>query len=108
MGKVSISQDLLDSIIQIIVTCKKPSKIVIFGSRAGSNFNPASDIDIAVFGKNWTDKEINLVRHDLNEFIKTPLKFDVLSFCQISKEGLRQEILKKGIVIYEFKMKTRH
>ena len=102
MSKVSISQDLLNSIIEIIVSYKKPSKIVVFGSRVGSNFDAASDIDIAIFGKDWTDKEINLVRHNLNEFIKTPLKFDVLSFEQISKEELKQDILKKGKVIYGF------
>lgn len=91
---------LLNKIIKLITGYKKPEKIIIFGSRAKGGFKEASDVDIAILGKDWTDKDINIVKHDLDEFIKTPLKFDVLNFYALTKDKLKQEILKKGEVVY--------
>lgn len=99
--KVNISKDIQDTIIKLILKYKKPEKIVVFGSRATANFKDTSDIDIAIFGKDWTDKDINLVKYNLNDLIKTPLKFDVLNFYQIDKQKLKENILKNGRVIYE-------
>jgi len=101
-GKIKgLNEKLLSQIVELILKYKKPEKIVIFGSRANDNFKETSDIDIAIFSKDWTDKDINLVKHTLNETIKTPLKFDVLNFYQISKKKLKEDILRKGRIIYE-------
>ncbi|MBU0897497.1 MAG: nucleotidyltransferase domain-containing protein [Candidatus Omnitrophica bacterium] len=96
-----LDKRLSQQIVELIVNYKKPEKIVIFGSRAGDNFKETSDIDIAIFGRNWTDTDINIVKFNLDEYIKTPLKFDLLNFCNISKASLRENILNKGRVIYD-------
>lgn len=96
-----LNEKLLSQIVKLILKYKKLEKIVIFGSRANDNFKDTSDIDIAIFGKNWTDKDINIVKHNLNEDIKTPLKFDLLNFYKIEKTKLREDISKKGRVIYD-------
>jgi hypothetical protein len=44
-----------------------------------------------------------MIKHNLEEHIKTPLKLDVLNFYAINKIKLKKEILSKGIVIYESK-----
>ena len=98
-----LSKKIKEGIINTILSHKKAEKIVIFGSRAGKDFKKNSDIDIAVFGKNWTDKDINIVKFNLEEGLKTPLKFDVLNFYCLNKETLKKEILKDGRVIYEEK-----
>jgi predicted nucleotidyltransferase len=95
------SKELQKNIIETIVRYKRPEKIVIFGSRAQGNSQKTSDIDIAIFGKDWTDKDINLIKFNLDENIKTPLKFDVLNFYTLTKERLKDNILKEGEVIYE-------
>jgi predicted nucleotidyltransferase len=95
-----IDTALLNKIIKLITDYKKPEKIIIFGSRANGNFKEASDIDIAILGKDWQDKDINIIKHNLDEFIKTPLKFDVVNFYALAKDKLKQEILKKGEVVY--------
>lgn len=96
-----LSKNVIDSIIKIITDYKKPEKIVIFGSRAAGKERRTSDIDIAVFGKDWTDKDISQVHFVLEEEVDTPLKFDVLNFYSITKESLKKNIINKGQVIYE-------
>ncbi len=96
-----MDKKILGQIVELILKYKKPERIVIFGSRANGNFKDASDIDIAIFGKQWTDKDVNIVKHSLDEFIKTPLKFDVLNFNKINKAKLKEDILKKGRIIYD-------
>jgi len=96
-----INEGLLPQILDLILKYKKPEKIVIFGSRASDNFEDTSDIDIAIFGKDWTDKDINIVKYNLDEFIKTPLKFDLLNFYKIDKTKLKENILREGKIIYD-------
>ncbi|MCK5358036.1 MAG: nucleotidyltransferase domain-containing protein, partial [Elusimicrobiales bacterium] len=103
MKRISIHEKMMKELIKTILSRKKPEKIMIFGSRAKADFTDVSDIDIAIFAKNWTDMDINLVKNDLEEFIKTPLKFDVLNFYQITKQTLKENIIKEGKVIYESK-----
>lgn len=95
-----ISKDLLNNIINIILSRKPVEKIVIFGSRAENNLKKTSDIDIAVFGRNWADKDINLTKDMLEENINTPLKFDLLNFYSLSKDKLKKDIIEKGKIIY--------
>ena len=102
-----IDKNLLSQIVDLILKHKKPEKIVIFGSRASDNFKNASDIDIAIFGKDWTDKDINIVKYNLDEFIKTPLKFDLLNFYKIGKTKLKENILKEGKIVYKIKKQEK-
>ena len=94
-------QKILNQIVKLIVEYKRPEKIMVFGSRARDAFKDISDIDIAIFGKYWTDTDINIVKNTLDEFVKTPLKIDVVNFYGLKKERLKQNILKEGRVIYE-------
>lgn len=96
----SLSEELIRRIVKVVTKRKSVEKIIIFGSRAGDDFRDTSDIDIAVFGRDWTSKDINIVKFDLDEYIKTPLKFDLLNFYEITKDRLKENILKKGKVIY--------
>ena len=98
-----LSVNLSKQIVEKILSCKKPEKIVLFGSRATGNEKKTSDIDIAIFGKQWTDRDINMVRHHLEEKIKTPLKFDVINFYSIAKDELKNNILSQGVILYESK-----
>ncbi len=95
-----LDSGLLDKIITLIRRHKEPERIIIFGSRAGTDFQKSSDIDIAILGRDWTDRDINIIKHNLDESIKTPLKFDVLNFYALSKDRLKKEILEKGKLVY--------
>jgi predicted nucleotidyltransferase len=96
-----LDKKILTQIVRLILDYKRPEKIVIFGSRAQDAFKDTSDIDIAIFAKDWTDRDINIVKHMLDESVKTPLKFDLLNFYTISKGSLKEDILKNGRLIYD-------
>ena len=100
---MNLDQTLVNQIIEIVKRRKKVSKLLLFGSRATNNAKRTSDIDLAVLGKDLPDGEVNLIRNDLEEEVKTPLKFDVVHFDALTKESLKKDILKEGIVIYESK-----
>ncbi len=97
----SLSNTLLSQIVKIILSHKKAEKAILFGSRAKDNFKESSDIDIAILGKDWSDRDINIIKHRLEEEIKSPLKFDVLNFYSLSREKLKKSILKEGRIIYD-------
>ena len=92
---------ILDQIVRMIVEYKRPEKILIYGSRARGIFKETSDIDIAILGRDWTSTDINLIKHQLDENIKTPLKIDVVNFYQLKKEALKENILREGRILYE-------
>lgn len=98
-----LNKQILNQIVNLILDYKIPEKIVIFGSRVRANYKYTSDIDIAIFGKDWTSRDINIIKHTLDEYVKTPLKFDVLNFYAVTKDRLKENILKKGRLIYEFR-----
>lgn len=99
--KFGLKDEVFRQIVGVILEYKKPEKVVIFGSRSSGSFKDRSDIDIAIFGKDWTDKDINIVKYNLDESVRTLLKFDVLNFYNITKAKLRENILEKGKVIYD-------
>ena len=96
-----MDKNLISSIVKAITEYKDPEKIVVFGSRATGNYKRTSDIDIAIWGKGWSDKDVNIVKHNLDEVVKTPLKIDVLNIYAVKKDKLKQNISKEGKIIYE-------
>lgn len=90
-----------NKIVEIIRGIKEPEKVVLFGSRARGDACLTSDIDIAIFGKEWTDQDLNGARHLLEEEVKTPLKFDLINFYTVSNPRLKKNIETTGRVLYE-------
>ncbi|WP_243105918.1 nucleotidyltransferase family protein [Clostridium fermenticellae] len=79
-------------------------KVLLFGSRARGNNRYNSDVDLCIFGKNITNLILAKISMDVNE-LDTCLSFDILSMNELSKDGLINNILKEGIVIYNEKIK---
>lgn len=102
-----LEEHLAKEIIKIVRAHKNVDKIILYGSRAMDTFRRTSDIDLAILDKSWTSRDINLVKFDLNEHVKTPLKFDVVNFYELAKESLKENILREGRVIYESKEKDK-
>ncbi|MSR76932.1 MAG: nucleotidyltransferase domain-containing protein [Candidatus Omnitrophica bacterium] len=92
---------LLRQIVRILLKRKPVSKVVLFGSRARGDATTVSDLDIAIFDRRWTDRDVNLAKQDLEEMLSTPLKIDLVEYYGIQKEKLRKNILKEGKVLYD-------
>jgi predicted nucleotidyltransferase len=97
---IGIKKSVLENICALIRAHKPVEKIVLFGSRARRDCRAVSDIDIAIFARDWDGRDINLVKDALEETIKTPLKFDLVNYYLVAKPSLRQKILKEGKVLY--------
>lgn len=102
-----LEKGLKEQILATIRSYKEPEKVVLFGSRGLGVAGKTSDIDIAIFAQNWSDKDINLLKDQLEEKVKTPLKFDLIHFDTIEKKSLREKILKNGVTLYEHRGKNR-
>lgn len=70
--------------------------VILFGSRARGDFGRASDIDLAVRGKN-TDR----FALDVDEETSTPLKYDIVNLDKTVRKELLESIAGEGIVLYE-------
>ena len=97
---MNLNKKIINQIIEIITKHRPVQKIIIFGSRATSQNTPSSDIDIAIIDPDWSSKDINLVKNELEENIKTPLKLDLLHYNTLNKEALKQSIIEDGFTIY--------
>lgn len=89
-------------IIRLILE-KEPQidQALIFGSRAKGNYKPGSDVDIALKGKNLTERTVTHVHFCLNEDTPLPYKFDVINYHTIKEPALVEHIDRVGIVFYK-------
>jgi predicted nucleotidyltransferase len=92
---------VLDGIVRVIRRVREPEKIVLFGSRASGHAGKTSDIDIAIYGKDWTDQNLNEAKHRLEEDVRTPLKFDLINFYAVNNPRLKKNIETTRKVLYE-------
>lgn len=71
-------------------------KVILFGSRARGDYKKASDIDLAVSGK-------DVVRFalDVDEQTSTLLKYDIVDMDGSMQDALRESIALEGRILYE-------
>lgn len=94
-----ISEKLKLELKNIFSEYEEIEKVLLFGSRARDDYRVNSDVDICLFGKSITHLILAKVSMDVDE-LNTPLSFDILSFNEITKVELIDNILKEGIEIY--------
>ena len=90
----------LDAIVQTIKSIEKVEKAVIFGSRARGDYKKASDIDIAIYAKDLTSTELNILRDKLEQ-LDIIYKIDVVDVYKLVKKKLIENIEGEGIEIYK-------
>ena len=76
-------------------------KVILYGSRATGSFEKGSDVDLAVAGKNVTQKQIAHLHFALENESPALLHFDVLHLDTLLNKKLKQQIEENGVVIYE-------
>ncbi|MDO8489705.1 MAG: nucleotidyltransferase domain-containing protein [Candidatus Omnitrophota bacterium] len=100
-NKTGLSKHIENKIVKIVLSYKKPDKILLFGSRATGYFTEKSDIDIALFGKKWDEGDLNEIKFRLDECLSTPLKIDIVNFYSSGNKRLKSRILNEGRLLYE-------
>ena len=82
-------------------------EVIIFGSRAQGDFKPASDIDLAIKGKNLGYNYPEKVRNVLQEGLYTLYFYDVLDYDKISNPELNSQIDRIGKIFYRAKIEQK-
>ncbi|MBV4437242.1 MAG: nucleotidyltransferase domain-containing protein [Clostridium tyrobutyricum] len=98
--KLGIKKELLIQIQKTFSKFKNVDRAVVFGSRARGDYKYNSDIDIAILGEDITSKDFNSICDRLNQ-LNTAFTFDVLNMKSISQKGLKDNIEREGIAIYD-------
>lgn len=98
--KTGLTDEQLEEIRKITGNFPSVEMIRLFGSRAKGTFSNASDVDLALFGKDVTLKDQIRISSLLNES-RSMLKYDVIRYSTIENEKLIEHIKKYGLVIYK-------
>jgi uncharacterized protein len=91
----------LEHIVNAITQFDEISEVVLFGSRAKGNYQPGSDIDLAIKGERITHATVNHLSECLNEEKPLPYFFDVVHYETLNNIPLREHIDRVGIVIFQ-------
>lgn len=86
-----------ERILNAIQKFSEIERTIIFGSRAMGNFKKASDVDLAIVGKNITSQTLIRLRSILNDDLPRPYFFDVVVYEKITNANLKQHIDEHGI-----------
>jgi len=97
--KLNLSIELINKLVDIIISEVDVEKIAIFGSMARGDFTQSSDVDVALFGVDRGN--VMFVRDRLNEELNTLRDVDLIVFEELKNDALKSKILKEGIVVYE-------
>lgn len=74
-------------------------EVILFGSRARGTHQKASDVDLAIKGKNIDLNTLSKLTYTLEEETKLPYFFDVVIYDKISDEALKRAIDEGGVVL---------
>ena len=97
--KYGLSQEQLKEINEVLSSYDAIEQAILFGSRAIDTYKEASDVDIAIKGKNVDWSLAMKVKSHLEETY-LPFFFDVVAYNSIKSEKLRQHVDKKGKVVF--------
>lgn len=89
-----------DKINNVFARFPSISKVVIYGSRAKGNYKVGSDIDLMLFGKNLTHKELLHIYFELDELL-TPYQFDLSLYSQVESNDLLEHVSRIGKIFYQ-------
>ncbi len=94
-----VGTGLKTEVIEEIADCAREhglDSVVLFGSRARGDYQPKSDVDLAVSGGDQTRFAL-----DVEERVPTLLKFDFVNLDGPVQQELRDSIAREGVTIYE-------
>ena len=97
---IGLTEEQIEGILKVLQENKKLNKVILYGSRAKGNFNPGSDIDLALTGDNLDLKDILNFQIKLDN-LPVLQKIDLVIYDQIREPALVGHIDRVGIVLYQ-------
>ena len=103
MSEETSSFGLTDRDVQTImaILSKHPAvrEVQVFGSRAKGNYQPGSDIDLAIMNEGVDARELSKLKATFEDSL-LPYFIDVINFPELKYIGLREHIQRVGKIIY--------
>ena len=98
--KYGLSEEQLKQIQDIISSYNEIEEAILFGSRAMDTYKEASDVDIALKGKNVNTSLAARLKYRLEEDTYLPFFFGFIAYPTITNQALKKHIDTKGVSIY--------
>ena len=96
---IGLSTQQLNLLNQIFSHYLEIYQVRIYGSRAKGNYQPHSDIDLAIYGKNLDRFIVARLLMELEDS-DIPYQIDLQDYATIQNQELRSHIDRVGITIY--------
>lgn len=97
---LGLSETELSTLREVFVKFDAIEEVTLFGSRALGTHKKASDIDLAIKGKNIDLDTLAKLKYILEEETNLPYFFDVVIYDKISDDALKKAIDEGGVVLY--------
>ncbi len=96
MRDAEVKPEYRRRIVEILAAHPKVERVVLFGSRAWGRPRPASDIDLALYGRNLTLADVAALQAELEE-TDIPQRIDLVLAGDIADPNLCRRIENEGI-----------
>jgi predicted nucleotidyltransferase len=90
----------IENIIKASRELPEIEEVILFGSRAKGTHKKASDVDMAIKGKDISEKTVKRLSARLNEELPLPYFIDIVHYGTIKNQDLIEHIERVGEVIY--------
>jgi len=97
---IGLSEKELSTLREVFTQFDAIEEVILFGSRALGTHKKASDVDLAIKGKNIDLDTLSKLKYTLEEQTNLPYFFDVVIYDKISDEALKKAIDVGGKFIY--------
>jgi uncharacterized protein len=92
-------EEVLGKVVSLLKETLDPKLVLLFGSRAGKNYSPGSDFDIALDGKKINIRQLRELKEKIEKFSGL-YNVDIV-FLESVDRDFREIIIKKGKILYE-------
>ena len=106
--KYGLKDEYTREFLRIVGKFDNVEKVVLFGSRAMGNYKRASDVDIALYGKDVNAALACSVKYEIEEGTVIPYFFDVVAYPIIKNEKFKEHIDTKGVTLWERTGETKN
>lgn len=97
---LGLSETELSTLREVFTKFDAIEEVILFGSRTRGTHKKASDVDLAIKGKNIDLNTLAKLTYTLEEETYLPYFFDVVVYDKISDDALKMAIDKGGEKIY--------
>lgn len=97
---LGLSEKELSALREVFAKFDAIEEVVLFGSRARGTHQKASDVDLAIKGKNIDLAMLAKVTYTLEEETNLPYFFDVVVYDKIKDDALKRAIDEGGATMY--------